>query len=148
MGTTNQSVVSESSPVKAERAHYCDAGMTEQFTRSFSMGVDRYYKEARDLLDEGQFGTALIFSPFNYAQGNQYGVEATANYAAGGFSAYANFGFERGTVERLFPGSFSLLRMSWPLSPITSFFWIMISVIPLLPASLIPAKPRRSTPMC
>jgi hypothetical protein len=39
VGTTNQSAVSESSPVKAERAHYFDAGMTEQFTRSFSMGV-------------------------------------------------------------------------------------------------------------
>jgi outer membrane receptor protein involved in Fe transport len=106
VGTTNQSAVSESSPVKAERAHYFDAGMTEQFTRSFSMGVDGYYKEARDLLDEGQFGAALIFSPFNYAQGNQYGVEVTASYAAGGFSAYANFGFERGTGRRIASGQF------------------------------------------
>jgi outer membrane receptor protein involved in Fe transport len=106
IGTTNQPAVLESSPVKAERAHYFDAGITEGFTRSFSMGVDAYYKEARDLIDEGQFGAALIFSPFNYARGNQYGVEVTANYAAGGFSAYANFGFERGTGEKIVSGQF------------------------------------------
>ena len=106
VGTTNQPAVLRSSPVKAERAHYFDVGMTEQFTRSFSMGVDAYYKEARNLLDEGQFGAALIFTPFNYAQGNQYGVEVTANYNAGGFSAYANFGFERGTGKNIVSGQF------------------------------------------
>jgi outer membrane receptor protein involved in Fe transport len=106
VGTTNQSAVMESSPVKPERAHYFDAGMTEQFTRAFSMGVDGYYKEARDLLDEGQFGAALIFSPFNYGQGNQYGVDVTANYTQDGFNAYGNFSFERGTGKEVVSGQF------------------------------------------
>ncbi|MBV8900982.1 MAG: TonB-dependent receptor, partial [Verrucomicrobia bacterium] len=106
VGTTNQSAVTESSPVKPERAHYFDAGMTEQFTRAFSMGVDGYYKEARDLLDEGQFGAALIFSPFNYGQGNQYGVDVTANYTQNGFNAYGNFSFERGTGKEVVSGQF------------------------------------------
>src|SRR6185312_729982 len=105
-GTSNQAAVSQSSPVQPERAHYFDAGLTEQFTSSFSMGVDGYYKISRDLIDEGQFGSALIFSPFNYAKGNQYGVEITANYSRGGFNAYANFGFERGTGERIVSGQF------------------------------------------
>ncbi|MBV9490871.1 MAG: TonB-dependent receptor [Verrucomicrobia bacterium] len=105
-GTTNQSAVSESSPVKAERAHYFDVGLTEQLTRAFSAGVDAYYKEARDLLDEGQFGAALIFSPFNYARGNQYGLDVTANYAQGGLNAYANFSFQRGTGENVVSGQF------------------------------------------
>jgi hypothetical protein len=105
-GTSNQSAVSQSSSVQPERAHYFDAGMTEQFTRSFSVGVDGYYKISRNLIDEGQFGSALIFSPFNYAEGNQYGVEVTANYTQGGFNAYANFGFERGTGERIVSGQF------------------------------------------
>jgi hypothetical protein len=105
-GTSNQSAVTESSTVQPERAHYFDAGMTEQFSSSFSMGVDSYYKISRDLIDEGQFGSALIFSPFNYAEGNQYGVEVTANFALGGFNAYANFGFERGTGERIVSGQF------------------------------------------
>lgn len=104
--TTNQSAIMESSPVKAERAHYFDAGLTEQFTRAFSVGVDGYYKEARDLLDEGQFGAALIFSPFNYARGNQYGADVTANYTQNGFNAYGNFSFERGTGEGIASGQF------------------------------------------
>jgi TonB dependent receptor len=105
-GTSNQSAVSQSSPVQPERAHYFDAGWTEQFTSAFSIGVDSYYKISRDLIDEGQFGSALIFSPFNYAKGNQYGFELTANYTQGGFNAYANFGFERGTGERIVSGQF------------------------------------------
>jgi hypothetical protein len=105
-GTSNQSAVSQSSSVQPERAHYFDAGLTERFSSSFSLGIDSYYKISRDLIDEGQFGSALIFSPFNYAKGNQYGVEVTANYTAGGFNAYANFGFERGTGEKIVSGQF------------------------------------------
>lgn len=106
VGTSNQSAVLHNSAVKPERANYFDAGMTEQFTGSFSMGVDGYYKVSKDLIDEGQFGSALIFSPFNYSKGNQYGLEVTANYAIGGFNAYANFGFERGTGEGIASGQF------------------------------------------
>jgi outer membrane receptor for ferrienterochelin and colicin len=105
-GTSNQSAVAQSSPVQPERAHYFDAGWTEQFTSALSIGIDSYYKISRDLIDEGQFGSALIFSPFNYAKGNQYGFELTANYTQGGFNAYANFGFERGTGERIVSGQF------------------------------------------
>jgi outer membrane receptor for Fe3+-dicitrate len=106
VGTSNQAAVNLSSPVQPERADYFDAGITQQFTSAFSMGVDGYYKEAHDLLDLGQFGAALIFSPFNYVQGNQYGTEVTANYSEKGFNAYFNFGFERGTGKTLGSGQF------------------------------------------
>jgi outer membrane receptor protein involved in Fe transport len=106
VGTTNQSAVNISTAVKPERAHYFDAGITQQITPAFSVGVDGYYKEAHNLIDEGQFGAALIFSPFNYLHGNQYGTEFTANYAQGGFNAYFNFGFERGTGEKINSGQF------------------------------------------
>jgi hypothetical protein len=106
LGTTNQSAVNMSSAVKPERANYFDAGITQQITPAFSVGVDGYYKEAHNLIDEGQFGAALIFSPFNYLHGNQYGTEFTANYAQGGFNAYFNFGFERGTGEKINSGQF------------------------------------------
>ena len=105
-GTSNQPPSSQNTAVKPERANYFDAGMTEQFTHSFSMGIDGYYKISRNLIDEGQFGSALIFTPFNYAKGNQYGVEITANFALGGFNAYANFGFERGTGEQIVSSQF------------------------------------------
>src|SRR5262249_41023540 len=63
-GTSGQPAVTESSPVKPERAHYFDAGLTQRFGRSLSFSVDAYYKAAKDLIDEGQFGAAVIFSPF------------------------------------------------------------------------------------
>jgi hypothetical protein len=106
IGTSNQAAVNLSSPVQPERADYFDAGMTEQLTSAFSMGVDTYYKEAHDLLDLGQFGAALIYAPFNYVQGNQYGTEVTANYSEKGFNAYLNFGFERGTGKTVGSGQF------------------------------------------
>ena len=106
VGTSNQPAVLQNTAVKPERANYFDAGMTEQFTRAFSMGVDGYYKISQDLIDEGQFGSALIFTPFNYAKGNQYGVEVTSNYTQGGFNAFANFGFERGTGTQIASSQF------------------------------------------
>ena len=77
-GTTNATAVTESSPVKSERSHYFDIGITQKFTPDFQVGLDGYYKIARNQLDEGQFGQALIFSPFNYAKGEIYGAELTA----------------------------------------------------------------------
>ena len=106
VGTSNQPAVLQNTAVKPERANYFDAGMTEQFTRAFSMGIDGYYKISRNLIDEGQFGSALIFTPFNYAEGNQYGVEVTSNYTQGGFNAFANFGFERGTGKQIVSSQF------------------------------------------
>jgi outer membrane receptor protein involved in Fe transport len=105
-GTSNQSATSQSSPVKPERANYFDAGFTQQFGKSLSFSVDAYYKVAKDLIDEGQFGAAVIFTPFNYARANQYGVEVTAQYQQGGFSAYANFGFERGVGKEIVSSQF------------------------------------------
>jgi hypothetical protein len=76
----NQPAVLQNTAVKPESANYFDFGRTEQFTRAFSMGVDSYYKTSQNLIDEGQFGSALIFTDFNYAQGSQYGAEVTANF--------------------------------------------------------------------
>ena len=88
--TTNAPEVTTNSPVKPERDHYFDAGLTHQFTPHFNMGLDAYYKYARDLIDEGQFGSALIYTPFNYTQGHIYGLEITSAYHAGPLSAYLN----------------------------------------------------------
>ena len=106
VGTSNQSAVLQNTAVKPERANYFDAGMTEQFTRAFSMGVDSYYKTSHNLIDEGQFGSALIFTDFNYGRATQYGTEVTANFTQGGFNAYANFGFERGTGTQISSAQF------------------------------------------
>ena len=77
-------------PVLPERTHYFDAGVTHKLTPSLTLGVDAYYKIVSDLLDEGQFGPAPIFTPFNYEKGRVSGIEFTANYKKDNLSAYVN----------------------------------------------------------
>ena len=91
--TSNASAVQQDDPVKAERANYYDAGLTQKITKQFQVGLDGYYKTAHNQLDDGYFGQTLILSPFNYAEGRIYGTELTANYDDGGFSAYANLAY-------------------------------------------------------
>ena len=73
--------------------------MTQQLGKGFNVGIDGFYKSSHSVLDEGQFGEALIFSSFNYKRGEIYGGEFTANYNSGGFLAYLNAAYEwaRGT---------------------------------------------------
>jgi hypothetical protein len=98
-GTTNAPEITKDSPVTAERAHYFDAGVTQKIAEGFNVGIDGFYKSSHSVLDEGQFGEALILSSFNYKRGEIYGGELTANYNKGGFSAYLNaaYGWARGT---------------------------------------------------
>ncbi len=98
-GTTNESAITLDSPVKAERAHYFDTGVVQKIGEGFEIGLDGFYKKSRNVLDEGQFGTALILSSFNYRAGEIYGGELTASYAHGGFSSYLNVGVEHATGE-------------------------------------------------
>ena len=119
-GTTNESAITLDSPVKAERAHYFDAGVTQKIGEGFQIGIDGFYKHARNVLDEGQFGQALILSSFNYREGEIYGGEFTANYQHGGFSGYFNLGYEyaRGmhvtSAQFLFdPDEFAYIRDHW-----------------------------------
>ncbi len=88
--TTNAPEIFQNSPDKSERAHYFDAGATQTLFGSLQLGIDGYYKRAVQQLDEGQFGTAIIESPFNYRFGEIYGLEGTLTYVRGGFEAYAN----------------------------------------------------------
>ena len=95
-GTSNESPGgpgAANDPVKAERADYFDVGLTQKITSHLQVGVDSYYKQAHNQLDDGLFGALLIPSAFNYAKGRVYGVEFTANYTQGGFSAYANVAY-------------------------------------------------------
>ena len=57
------------------------------------MGVDAYYKDARDMLDDGQFGAAVVLTQFNYAEGYSEGGEFKLKYTNGNFKAYANFAY-------------------------------------------------------
>jgi outer membrane receptor protein involved in Fe transport len=89
-GTTRQSEIPFGGPVRAEREHYFDAGVEQVVTPGLTLGLDGYYKKKTNLLDEGQFGSSLVLSPFNYADGYAWGIELRTNYVHGPLSLYAN----------------------------------------------------------
>ena len=91
--TTNQPEVPIADPVKPERAHYFDVGWDQTLLPGLSMGLDAYYKMARDMIDDGQFGQAVVLTQFNWTRGYSEGGEFKLKYANGNFNAYANFAY-------------------------------------------------------
>jgi outer membrane receptor protein involved in Fe transport len=92
-GTTGAPAVFGGFNIAPERAHYFDVGVTQNLPYGLKVDLDSYYKKSTDLIDEGQFGPTLIFTPFNYAKGRQYGVEFTTSMNWKNFSAYTNFAY-------------------------------------------------------
>src|SRR6266513_722936 len=92
-GTTNESAITRDGAVTSERAHYFDIGATQKIMEGWNVGLDGFYKSSHSVLDEGQFGAALIQSSFNYKRGRIYGGEFTTNYDHGPFSAYGNVAY-------------------------------------------------------
>jgi outer membrane receptor for ferrienterochelin and colicin len=92
--TTNAPAVSLADSSKAEQANYYDVGVQQKITQQFTVGLDTYYKQSHNLIDEGQFGAPIILTPFNYTYGKQYGAEITANFTREGFNAYVNFAYQ------------------------------------------------------
>ncbi len=100
-GTTGAPPGSGENPVLPERSHVFDAGIDQHIPLGCStslkrdcafldVGIDGYYKMAHDLIDNGQFGQALVLQAFNYLHGMTEGVELNAKYHNGGLDAYLN----------------------------------------------------------
>jgi len=88
-GATAAPAVTTDDLPRAETDNYYDVGAQQRLGR-FTLGVDGYWRDAKNLIDEGQFGAPIILTPFNYAVGRIRGVEFSAAYAHGPFSAWAN----------------------------------------------------------
>lgn len=88
--TTGAPPTSGNDAVQPERSNTYDLGVSHKLTNQLTLGVDGYYKQITNLLDEGQFGSALLYTPFNYSQGKIYGVELTLNYRKDDLAAYFN----------------------------------------------------------
>jgi len=78
----------------AEKANYYDLGVQQKFSPQLTVGMDTYYKQSTNLIDEGQFGAPIILTPFSYRYGLQYGAELSANYTEDHFNAYLNFAYQ------------------------------------------------------
>jgi outer membrane receptor protein involved in Fe transport len=88
--TTSPPLTPEATSPLAERANYYDLGAQQKVIADLTVGLDSYFKQSVNLIDEGQFGAPIILTPFNYRNGRQYGLEFTANYVAGPLTAYLN----------------------------------------------------------
>jgi len=90
-----------------QRDHYFDAGVNQEILPGFNLGIDAYYRKSSELIDEGQFGPALIFETFNYHKGRNWGVEATSSYSHGNLTTYGNFTYSVGQGIQVDSGQFN-----------------------------------------
>jgi outer membrane receptor protein involved in Fe transport len=99
---------SPNDPVQPERSNVFDVGVVQKIYAipGLELGVDGYYKTATDLFDDGQFGQAYVLSAFNYARGQNVGVELKANYTNGNFRAYGNLAWARQTASDVVSNQF------------------------------------------
>lgn len=93
--TTQQPAVQLNDPVLPERSNVFDVGVVQKILPGLEVGIDAYYKSARDLLDDGQFGAAYVLTAFNYAKADNVGVEFKTSYTEGNFRVYGNFAWAR-----------------------------------------------------
>ncbi|MGA9422244.1 MAG: TonB-dependent receptor, partial [Rhodanobacteraceae bacterium] len=106
-GTTSQLPSNVNAQTLSERSHYFDIGVSQKLGDSLTLGLDAYYRKVHDLLDEGQFGAALIFSPFNYDQGRIKGLEFTSSYVNGNWNAYLNAAVSRADGKQVVTGQYN-----------------------------------------
>ena len=105
--TTNAPESLRNDVVRPERAHRFDVGISQRIGPNLTLGVDAYYKDVRDLLDFGQFGSALIFTPFNYREGKVYGVEFSGNWRDERWLFYGNLAISRSTARDIRSAQFT-----------------------------------------
>jgi outer membrane receptor protein involved in Fe transport len=107
--TTDAPFNDRDDPPKVERDNYFDIGLSRQITPAWQITGDTFCKLAKNLLDDGQFGSAVILNNFNYSSGTVYGAELSSTYKKGPFSAYGNYSYVQtwvrdfDSVENEFP---------------------------------------------
>ncbi|WP_130617347.1 TonB-dependent receptor [Dyella amyloliquefaciens] len=106
-GTTNELPSGGNNLPLSERSDYFDLGVQQQVGSTLTLGLDAYYRKVSRLQDEGQFGAALIYSNFNYAQGRIRGAEFTLNYDNGPVSAYFNLAYSRAMGKQVMTGQYN-----------------------------------------
>lgn len=102
--TTNAPAIPNSDPVRAERTNYFDIGASQKIDSHLTVTADAYYKKITNLIDEGQFGQALILSPFNYQMGYAKGLELSGIYSEKRWGAFLNITLEKAQGENIVSG--------------------------------------------
>ena len=106
-GTTGAPPSNGNGTPTVERDHYFDFGVTQEILSGLNVGIDSYYRKSSQLIDEGQFGPALIFETFNYNKGRNWGVEASTSYTHENLTTYGNFAYSVGQGTEVESGQFN-----------------------------------------
>ena len=95
--TTQQPAIATNDPVRPERSNVFDVGVVQKIHAipGLEVGIDAYYKTARDLLDDGQFGAAYVLTAFNYDRAQNVGLELKSSYTNGNFKIYGNLAWAK-----------------------------------------------------
>jgi hypothetical protein len=108
VNTTAEPGILRNSPPKPMADYFFDLGMRHRFSFGLQLGVDGFFELERDVLDEGQFGSSLIFAPINYRLGRIYGAEATGSWQLrDSLSAYVNFTYTVAQASQVVSGQFN-----------------------------------------
>ena len=107
-GTTQQPAVSVNDPVLPERSNVFDIGVDQKINAvpGLEVGIDAYYKTARDLLDDGQFGAAYVLTAFNYERAQNMGLELKSSYTNGNFKIYGNLAWAKQIATNIVSNQF------------------------------------------
>src|SRR5882672_4977309 len=107
-GNTLTPEVPLNSPVLPERSHVFDVGVVQKIypVPGLEVGIDGYYKIARDLLDDGQFGAAYVLNGFNYERGENIGLELKSTYTNGNFRAWGNVAWAKQIATNIVSNQF------------------------------------------
>jgi len=97
--TTDAPYNGRDDPPKVERDNYFDLGLSRKITPAWQVTVDSFCKLAKNLLDDGQFGSAVILNNFNYSSGTVYGAELSSTYKQGPLSVYGNYSYVQTWVK-------------------------------------------------
>ena len=119
-GTTAAPALTTNDAVRAERSNSFDPGDEVRPTDTLKFGVDAYYKQSTNLLDEGQFGAPIILTSFNYAYGEVKGIELTGSYDSGPWSLFGNLAWSEAKGTQINsaqfnfqPGELAFIQNNW-----------------------------------
>ncbi len=107
LGTTAQPELLRNDTVRAEKSHYFDVGVQQVVIPGLTLGVDAYYKRATNVIDEGQFGSPILLTAFNYARGDVTGIEFSGAYDNGPLSLFGNLSISRAIGKRIVSSQFN-----------------------------------------
>ncbi len=109
-GTTGAPPGTDGQLPRPERSHYFSAGVSHRVDARLTLGADAWFKDARDMLDLGQFGRAIVFTPFNYRQGRTYGAALSAQWRSGPLELNGSITLSRATGRDIRSSQFAFER--------------------------------------